>query len=110
MLNYDRVKHRKFEDVAYEYTQRDTMLYALGLGVGTDPTDQHQLAFVYEQGKTPLRVLPSMAAILALPGQWVRAPDTGIDWVRLVHGEERIRIHRPLPLAGASSGACASLM
>lgn len=104
MLNYDHVKNRRFEDVVFDYTERDTMLYALGLGVGADPTDPQQLAFVYEQGKRPLCVMPSMAAILALPGQWVREQGTGIDWVRLVHGEERIRIHRPLPPSGRVIG------
>lgn len=104
MLEYHRVKNRRFEDVVFNYTERDTMLYALGLGVGADPIDQRQLAFVYEQGKRPLSVMPSMAAILALSGQWVREPSMGIDWVRLVHGEERIRIHRPLPPSGRVIG------
>lgn len=104
MLNYEALKNRRFDDVIAEYTERDTMLYALGLGLGADPGDPRQLAFVFEQGASPLRVMPSMAAILALPGHWVREPETGIDWVRLVHGEERIRIHRPLPASGRVLG------
>jgi acyl dehydratase len=39
-----------------------------------------------------------MAVMLAYPGFWVKDPATGIDWVRVVHGEQAITLHRPLPV------------
>ena len=46
-----------------------------------------------------LLTLPSMAAVLSPPGFWARHPDAGIDWVRILHGEQAMEIHRPLPAA-----------
>ena len=72
------------------------MLYALGVGVGFDPLDAGQLRFVFENN---LQVLPSMVAVLGTPGFWWRDPRTGADAVKLVHGEQRIRMFKPLPVA-----------
>ena len=55
------------------------MLYALGVGLGHDPTDRAQLDFVYEKN---LKALPTFAGLLGYPGFWVRDLDTGIDWVQ----------------------------
>jgi acyl dehydratase len=76
------------------YGWRETALYALGLGFGIDPMDDRQLRFVDE---TRLTAFPTMANVLAHPGFWMRELDTGIDWVRVVHGEQRMQLHRPLP-------------
>lgn len=76
-------------------TRRDCMLYALGIGVGDDPTDENQLRFVYEP---KLRAMPSMANVLAHPGFWMKAADTGMDWRRILHGEQKFTLHRPLPV------------
>jgi acyl dehydratase len=78
-------------------------LYALGVGVGQDPMDREQLHYVVESDE--LRVLPSMAAVLASPGFWMRNhPELGIDHVRLVHGEQSVMLHRPLPPGGSVIG------
>jgi acyl dehydratase len=96
MLNYHTVKSWDFGDIKHTYSERDTMLYALGVGVGFDPMDAGQLRFVFEN---KLQVLPSMVAVLGTPGFWWRDPRTGADAVKLVHGEQRIRIFKPLPVA-----------
>ncbi|MBV5266888.1 MaoC/PaaZ C-terminal domain-containing protein [Pinisolibacter aquiterrae] len=75
------------------YTPRDTMLYALGIGMGHDPCDEAELPFVQERG---LRAFPAMAAVLAHPGFWMRDAGTGIDWTRVLHAEQSIRLLRPL--------------
>src|SRR3546814_16399412 len=71
------------------------MLYALGIGMGADPTDSDQLRFVYENG---LCAVPTQAFVLALPGAWVR--DSGLDYARVVHGEQSGAFHAPLPPEG----------
>lgn len=96
MLNYAAVKNWNFEPVVQTYTQRDCMLYALGLNIGADPMDRGQLHYVYEKD---LKTIPTMATVLGSPGFWWRDPGTGVDWVKLVHGEQAIRVFKPLPAA-----------
>ena len=63
-LNLEAVRNFRFEAVAHTYTRMDSILYALGLGYGSNPTDPAQLAFVYENN---LRTVPSMCCVLAIP-------------------------------------------
>ncbi len=101
MIDYAKLKARTFSDVEQSYTKKDTMLYALGLGYGHDPMDENQLQFVYEKN---LKALPTMAVVLGYPGFWMKDPDSGIDWVRLVHGEQSLTVHKPLPVEGTVIG------
>jgi acyl dehydratase len=96
-IDYQHLMQRPFPVVRQAYTRRDTILYALGIGLGADPIDRDQLAFVYENG---LKALPTMANVLGFPGFWAKEADTGIDWRRLVHGEQSITLHRPLAPRG----------
>ncbi|MBP0619416.1 MaoC/PaaZ C-terminal domain-containing protein [Cupriavidus consociatus] len=96
-VSYQHLKQRSFAPVRQRYTERDTMLYALSLGLGNDPLDAAALPFVFEGAAGGLRTLPSQAVVLGYPGFWAREADTGIDWVKLLHGEQRMRLHRPLP-------------
>lgn len=100
-IDYAKLKAWKFGDVEQSYGEKDAMLYALGLGVGHDPMDEQQLAFVYEK---KLKVLPTMAVVLGYPGFWMKDPASGIDWVRIVHGEQFLQLHRPLPASGTVVG------
>jgi acyl dehydratase len=94
-INHDKLMAWPFEDVRHRYTQRDTMLYALGLGLGADPTDEDELRFVYEKD---LVALPTLPVVLGYPGMWLKDPATGVDAVRLVHGEQSLTILRhPAP-------------
>jgi acyl dehydratase len=96
-INYEKLLNIKIPEVEHCYTARDTMLYALGVGMGLDPMDKAQLDFVYEHS---LKVLPTQATTLAHPGFWFRDLDTGIDWVRLVNGEQGLVLHKPIPTYG----------
>lgn len=96
-IDYQQLMQRAFAPVRQHYSERDTMLYALSLGLGNDPLDAAALPFVYEGAPGGLRTLPTQAVVLGFPGFWAKEPDTGIDWVKLLHGEQRMRIHRPLP-------------
>jgi acyl dehydratase len=79
------------------YNARDTILYALGVGVGADPLDPAQLDFLYE---ARLKALPTMALTLSYPGFWLSDPATGVDYQRSLHGEQSIEFHAPLPVEG----------
>jgi acyl dehydratase len=98
-IDYATLKSWSLPDVEHRYSARDTMLYALGLGCGSDPTDPDELRFVFEEG---LMALPTMPVVLAGPGFWIR--DTGADWRKILHGEQGLTLHRPLPAAGTVIG------
>ena len=81
-----------------EHNVRDVILYALGVGVGIESaTSAETLQFVYEEN---IDVLPTMATVLASPGFWAKEPRYGIDWKRVLHGEQFIQFHKPLPVEG----------
>lgn len=101
VVNLDMLQRLKLEDRHHEYAPRDTILYALGLGYGSDPTDERQLAFVYEQG---LKAVPSMCNTIAHPGFWIDRPELGIDWVKVLHAEQAFEIHAPIPIEGRMRG------
>jgi len=100
-LDPQSLLRRSFEPIQHRFTVRDTMLYALGVGLGSDPLDRGQLRYVYEDGLT---AMPTFANVLAYPGFWARESDTGIDWKRLVHAEQTIELHAPLPVEGLVTG------
>ena len=62
---YEKLLALKIPEVVQTYTEKDCMLYALGVGLGLDPMDEQQLAFVYEKN---LKALPTMAAVIGYPG------------------------------------------
>lgn len=80
----------------HAFTERDTMLYALGVGLGQDPLDPAQLRFVYEKD---LAALPTLACVLGYTR--VRDLDLGIDYARMLHGDQTLVLHRTLPVRGA---------
>jgi len=83
------------------YTVKDSILYALAVGVGADPVDARQLRYVYEEN---LLTLPTLALVIAYPGFWMRDPQYGFTWQQVLHAEEVLEVHRPLPGAGTVQG------
>jgi len=90
---YEKLMALDIPPAEQSYGPKDCMLYALGIGLGHDPMNEDELPFVYEKN---LKVLPTMGAVLGHPGFWARDRDTGIDWVRIVNGEQGVRLHQPL--------------
>jgi acyl dehydratase len=97
-MDYDVLKTWPHALIRHDYAKRDTMLYALGLGVGGDPLDDAELRYVYEKD---LVALPTMAAVICTPGFWLMQDGTGVDWKRVLHAEQSVEIHRPLASAGS---------
>jgi len=84
---------RRTGPVVVEYESKDVILYALGVGAGIDELDR-----VYEGAPGGLRVLPSFCVVMGDRAAW---PDLGdVDHSLLLHGEQRIVVHRPLPPSG----------
>lgn len=94
-LNYDALMGTRMADKPTDYGEKDTMLYALGIGFGCNPQDEAELPFVFE-GRS-LRTVPTMASILT-PGDLLA--DCAWDYSRIVLGEQKLELYRPLPAAG----------
>lgn len=100
-IDYEKLKNWKFADLTHSYGKRDTILYALALGYGDDPLNEDDLRLVYEKN---LLTLPSMSVVLGYPGFWLKEQPTGVDWKKVLHGEQGFVIHRPLPVEGEVVG------
>ena len=100
-ISYDKLINWSIPEARQRLTKRDTILYALGVGLGADPCDEQQLRYVYEE---KLQALPTMAIILGYPGPWHAQGDTGITRSHVVHGEQGFRILKPLPVEGEVAG------
>ena len=98
---YDRLRSLDIPQVVQTYSEKDAILYALGLGFGHDPLNADELPFVYEKS---IKLLPTFAVVLGWPGFWARDLDSGIDWVKLVAGEQGLKLHRPLSPRGTVVG------
>jgi acyl dehydratase len=83
---------KKLESSVYEYTEKDVMLYALGVGCG--PQD---LQFVYERD---LKVLPTFAVIPAFPALFVMGSAIDVNPTMVLHGEQRIELCASIPTSG----------
>jgi acyl dehydratase len=100
-MDVELLLSHRFPDVTQTYGDSFTILYGLSVGLGADPIDERQLPYVYEEG---LRAFPTMAVVLATPGFWAQDPRFGIDWKRVLHGEQSLTVHKPLPAVGTVTG------
>jgi acyl dehydratase len=97
----ERLRGWNIPDVGRTFSRRDTILYALGIGLGADPCSDRQLRFVCEDG---LQALPSFGTVLAYPFLWYAEPGTGVDLAHVVHAELGFQNHGPLPVEGSVVG------
>jgi acyl dehydratase len=89
----------KFEAGETAYEPDDVILYHLGVGAGVPPTDPNELEYAYEKN---LKVLPSFGVVpvfATMGGSLFNAPGLKFNPAMLLHGEQDIEIHRPLPTA-----------
>jgi len=83
---------KKLDSSVYEYSEKDVILYALGVGCGRE-----QLPFVYEQD---LKVLPTFAVIPAFPALFAMGSAMDVNPMMVLHGEQRIELCAPIPTSG----------
>jgi acyl dehydratase len=94
LLNY------AIPDARDDYDPRDAILYALGVGAGLS-SEVDETHFLYERG---LQALPTMALVLGTAGFWPMDPKSGLDWLNMLHGEQRLTLHQSLDPAGIMLG------
>jgi len=101
-LDAQKLTNWPIPELVHTYTAKDTILYALGIGCGSDPLDRSELQFVYEDG---LKAFPSMVNVLGYPGFWLKeAGCAGVDWRKVLHGEQYVEIFSTLPNSGTVVG------
>ncbi|MBB4375139.1 acyl dehydratase [Bradyrhizobium sp. cir1] len=105
-IYFPDILEQKTEPRTFTYDEKDIMLYALGIGMGGDPMNERELPFVYEK---TLKVMPTVTTVLASArGQFIRpAADqrsglriSELNLLMLVHGEQKVELHKPLPASG----------
>lgn len=97
-IEYDALMALKNIGQKYAYTDREVMLYAYGIGMGADPMNDNEVAFVNEAAATPrsLKVVPTFASVAA----WGAGPgEMNLNRLMVVDGERDITFHRPLAVA-----------
>ena len=99
-LDADKLLAYAIPQARDDYDPRDAILYALGTGAGLSAeVDETSLLF-----ERQLQVLPTMALVLGTPGFWPMDPKTGLDWLSILHGEQRLKLHAPLDSFGTIIG------
>jgi acyl dehydratase len=84
------------------WNSKDCLLYALGVGAGVrDPTG-YELEFTTENTRdVTQQALPTMAVVLAGSMRGPNSPMAqlgDVDYAKMVHGEQGITLHKPLPV------------
>jgi acyl dehydratase len=105
-MNLDALISRKFPPITQQYDAKDTILYALGVGMGADPVDPEQLPYVYEKH---LRIIPAQASVLVFPGMWLSEPALGVHFNQVLYGAQGITFERPLKPTATIRGEYAVL-
>jgi len=86
--------------ISFTWSDRDIILYNLGVGAGDPPTDPRELKYAYEND---LRVVPAFGTIPPF-GMMMNVGTLGgleIDLARTLHGEQRLTVHSPIPTSGS---------
>jgi len=82
------------------WTQDQVILYHLGIGAGMDkPTDAKELEYTYEKN---LKAMPTFGVIPvfeAMGSGMAGTPGIEINFMLVLHGEQDIEIHKPIPVA-----------
>lgn len=88
-------------ETEFSWTSSDVLLYHLSLGAGNPPTHPRELRYASEKD---LHVLPTFAVVAASVHETepprVSYPGIEIDLMKVVHGSQRIDVHRALGVEG----------
>jgi hypothetical protein len=97
-LDYHKIRNWRFAVQQRSYSREDAVRFARGFGAGLPgPLAADDGRFI---GSGDVKALPMIAVALADGEFWQRDPEAGLHWTQIVHAEEAITLHRPLPVAG----------
>ena len=90
-LNLDALG-KKIGPITKEYTWKDTILYALGVGAGFSELD-----YCYEKD---LKVIPTFAMAAIIDFLWLAGSNANVNPAGVLHGEQELIFHNPIPTEG----------
>ena len=90
-LNLD-AKGQKIGPLVREYTWKDVVLYALGVGAGFS-----ELPYCYEKN---LKVVPTFPMAAIMDFFWQVGTIANVNPVGVLHGEQKLIFHNPIPVHG----------
>jgi acyl dehydratase len=81
------------------WTSKDTLLYAVGIGAGVD-----ELAFTTENTSgVDQQVFPTYPVVMGYGGGSVMRNIGSFNPAMLVHGQQAVTLHRPIPVEGTAT-------
>ena len=102
-IDVDQALGYVFPALETTYDERDIAIYALGIGAAEDPSSDAGLQLVYEKHSSGFKVLPTFGvipvvnSILEQATKGGLAPGLSFGLDRLLHGEQKTEVLRPLP-------------
>jgi (3R)-3-hydroxyacyl-CoA dehydrogenase / 3a,7a,12a-trihydroxy-5b-cholest-24-enoyl-CoA hydratase / enoyl-CoA hydratase 2 len=99
ITNLSTLTGTTFSPSTFTYDERDTILYALGVGAAPDPLDDAGLSYAYENAGAGFQVLPTFASTFGYQAMWqiLDVPGLHLNAMMLLHGEQETRVFSPLP-------------
>ncbi|MEM7611290.1 MAG: MaoC/PaaZ C-terminal domain-containing protein [Pseudomonadota bacterium] len=90
-LDTERLRSLSRRDLPFSWRAEQSGLYALSVGFGRDPDNDAERDFLLPAATQ--RAVPSMASVMSVnPFE----QDYGWDYQQMLHGEQRLKLHRPL--------------
>ncbi|ASR35427.1 3-alpha,7-alpha,12-alpha-trihydroxy-5-beta-cholest-24-enoyl-CoA hydratase [Prauserella marina] len=100
-IDVDKAIGADLGETTFGWTASDVLLYHLGIGAGSAPSDPRELRYTYEKD---LRVLPTFATVAPnmriFEPPSVSFPGIDVDLAKVVHGTQQVVVHRPVPVEG----------
>lgn len=95
-IDYEHLRSLRARGERVQYSDRDTLLYALGVGLGRDPAAHHELPYLADAAG--LKTLASFASTLV--GNQL-LDDCGWNAAQVVLRDESVSLERPVEEAGS---------
>jgi len=101
-VDIELAKKHVFNSPLFVYTERDVMLYALGIGEATNPIDDSQLQYAYENHPN-FKTIPTFGVLFPFSAMMNLASTPGLSFnpMMLLHGEQSLEVFKPLPTFGS---------
>ena len=86
------------------WTERDSMLYSVGIGAGSEDPFGSELEFTTQNShEIEQRTFPTQGVVIGFGFGGAIRQAGDLDWGKLLHGSQGITVHRPIPVAGTVS-------
>lgn len=99
MIDAGRALGAELPPGSFEWSEDDVILYHLAIGAGSRPTDPTELRYAYEGDLIVLPTFGTVASFAMMAGLGA-VEGIELDLTRLLHGEQELLVHRPIPTSG----------